>query len=430
MKSIYRAFAGVLSSPSTKKWLLHPIVVQSSVYSTTSMKQKSTRKPKSEPSTSESDHKEFYTVPKRPEKEETNWPRPSEIPWQAKVANSVNLIGSVAMPVHFQASPDGKYWAGTIIKQEKTLDLPFLWIPIIFEGDLAHTAACHLKENDRVYVGGQLSADPPPFAMQHGQANVQVMVQSINFVSRKGKLSYSYKKDEPSIGSETKDDISVKQYWDDLLAKPHEWWDIRLNKNNPTGAAFEHKENGQLLCIDESTPESIHLRLNHLTFDHKITQKWQKSVTDLKTKDVETGESCWRDLVDNPNKWRDYRKYKLDGSINARYPDFKHKDSGLALWLGSAPKWILSKLEGLEFDSKIHKTKQGGDNKEEESWKNLIENPEKWWDNRLVKLNKNAPDFKHKETGKGLWLNSSPAWVHPKLPPVKIPVSKKDTLLS
>ena len=36
----------------------------------------------------------------------------------------------------------------------------FIRIPLIFEGDLAHIAACHLKENDYIHVAGQISADP------------------------------------------------------------------------------------------------------------------------------------------------------------------------------------------------------------------------------------------------------------------------------
>lgn len=56
-------------------------------------------------------------------------PRPSEIPWQSKVANSVNLIGHVQIPVQFEASPDGKYWAGTIISRSdgNSLDTPPFW---------------------------------------------------------------------------------------------------------------------------------------------------------------------------------------------------------------------------------------------------------------------------------------------------------------
>lgn len=35
------------------------------------------------------------------------------------------------------------------------------------------------------------------------------------------------------------------------------------------------------------------------------------------------------------------------------------------------------------------------------------------------KLKEKYPDFKHKETGKALWLTDSPAWVQPKLPSLK-----------
>lgn len=55
------------------------------------------------------------------------WARPSEIPFQAKVANSVNLIGKVHIPVQFQTSPDGKCWAGTVITEENDSDSSPLW---------------------------------------------------------------------------------------------------------------------------------------------------------------------------------------------------------------------------------------------------------------------------------------------------------------
>jgi len=55
------------------------------------------------------------------------WERPSEIPFQAKVANSVNLIGKVHIPVQFEASPDGKCWAGTVITQDHPSDSSHLW---------------------------------------------------------------------------------------------------------------------------------------------------------------------------------------------------------------------------------------------------------------------------------------------------------------
>ncbi|KAL0375110.1 UNVERIFIED_CONTAM: protein OSB3, chloroplastic/mitochondrial [Sesamum radiatum] len=52
-------------------------------------------------------------------------------------------------------------------------------------------------------------------------------------------------------------------------------------------------------------------------------------------------------------------------------------------------------------------------------WKDLVENPDNWWDNRAQKRNPKAPDFKNKETGEVLWLSSSPGWALSRLPPMK-----------
>lgn len=51
--------------------------------------------------------------------------------------------------------------------------------------------------------------------------------------------------------------------------------------------------------------------------------------------------------------------------MNPRYPDFKRKDGNVPLWLNTAPKWILSKLEGLEFDTPVAngKSQQGYESK-------------------------------------------------------------------
>ncbi|XAR53160.1 hypothetical protein NMG60_11021590 [Bertholletia excelsa] len=278
----------------------------------------------------------------------TDWPRPSEIPWQAKVANSVSLIGCVQIPVQFEASPDGKYWAGTIISQQDddSSDSSPFWIPVIFEGDLAHIAACHLKEKDFVYIAGQLSADPPPFTTSQGQANVQVMVRSLNYVQK----SFPMKKAFPLHN---------------------------LDKCEDNKIVTDMEDNG----------------------DH--------------------GFKSWRDLVNNPQNWWDHRENKLNGLMKPKHPDFTHKDSRHGLWLNSAPKWVFSRLDGLVFDVQIHKMKQKKASKEDASWNDLVENPDKWWDNRTDKISKRSPDFRHKVTSEALWLSDSPAWVLSGLPPLK-----------
>ena len=56
------------------------------------------------------------------------WPRPSEIPFQSKVANWVNFIGTIRMPVQFVTLANGTSWAGTILSQDtKSYDMPRLW---------------------------------------------------------------------------------------------------------------------------------------------------------------------------------------------------------------------------------------------------------------------------------------------------------------
>ncbi len=46
-------------------------------------------------------------------------------------------------------------------------------------------------------------------------------------------------------------------------------------------------------------------------------------------------------------------------------------------------------------------------------WAALFCSPDDFWDNRATKRNPKAPDFKHKETGEALWVESrtTPSWV-------------------
>ncbi|CAE6186590.1 unnamed protein product [Arabidopsis arenosa] len=251
--------------------------------------------------------------------------------------------------IQFEASSDGKFWAGTVISQRSASDSSGFWIPIIFEGDLAKTAARYINKNDQIHVSGKLFIDSPPPNMTYAQANVQVLVQNLNFLQ---PMSPS-----PSmvISSSEKEESGIKK--------------------QPARAKKD-------IVIDEAS-------------------------------------DSWNHLIENPKEWWDHRENKVNGLVKPRHPDFKSKDSSLSLWLNKAPNWVLPKLEGLEFDVLVPKGRVVKQLKGEESWKDLVQNPDKWWDNRIDKRNAKAPDFKHKETGEALWLNESPTWVLPKLPPVK-----------
>ncbi|KAM3741034.1 hypothetical protein ACB098_08G145200 [Castanea mollissima] len=309
--------------------------------------------------------------------------------------NSVNVIGYVHVPVQFEASPDGKCWAGTVLAQTHQIssppsspDSPSLRIPIIFEGNLAHIAACHLKEKNFVHVTGRLSADPPHLNANQGQANIQVMVHSLNFVQpsfqMKNSSTSSEKKWSLKRLASVKNEDDISQSW--KLVSQSNLRDIRIIQK------LQHLNRRKMMTMTDSG-QKVCLR----------------DIRNLK----------WRELLDDPKQWLDNRDSKRSGSLKPGSPDFTHKDRCYPLWLTDAPSWVLSELDRVEFDVKTQKPKQVKQHRGEESWKDLVQNPTKWWDNRLNKRNQRAPDFKHKDTGEGLWLNGSPDWVLPKLPPLK-----------
>lgn len=355
------------------------------------------------------------------------WPKPSEIPWQAKVVNSVNLIGQVKIPVQFETSADGKHWAGTIISQDddagasvSSNSLTCFWIPVIFEGDLAHIAMCHLKEKDYVHIAGHLSVDVPPFKLSEVQANVQVMVHSINFVqeSKLKKLSTPGKLDRwaTTKSAIVENNVSPQQSSEQLNTisiQPD-----TLSERSKMDVAFIEKSYVQLHNGAKSSPVRNSTVAGRSHSDRKV--------------DKPSILASWRDLLSNPKQWMDKRESKRKGLVKANYPDFKHKDTGVGLWLDGAPVEILQGLGLLGFSglpSKGEKSavqeKKG--EKDGDSWKHLVENPDRWWDNRLGKKNQKGPDFKNKDSGKALWLVSAPAWALSSLPPLKSKSVNVDT---
>ncbi|XP_026405452.1 protein OSB3, chloroplastic/mitochondrial-like isoform X1 [Papaver somniferum] len=350
--NLCKSFTEILSAKSTIKRLLNPLLVlQSSQFSSKPIK---TLKESEVPELFGNQEElgfPFKTTNPLQEYVVLDVPKPKEIPWQSSIANSVNLIGSVSIPVQFEESDDGKFRAGTILSMEKTLGSTHLWIPLVFEGYLAHIAACHLKESDLIHVSGHLTGESPELSKERGHSSIQLMVRNISFVneSTRGKENCTTSKQDQRASS---------------------------------------------LSVNTSKDNS------------------------------------WRDLIDNPSQWTDYRKDKLDGLVKPKFPDFKRKDGGQALWIDGAPKWAISELQitfgkAEEFSRSNAQTQQESSShgrtkkSSEESWKNLIDDPTNWWDNRAKKLNPKAPDFRNKVTREGIWLSSAPAWVSDKLPPVQ-----------
>ncbi|KAJ7555613.1 hypothetical protein O6H91_05G046700 [Diphasiastrum complanatum] len=64
----------------------------------------------------------------------------------------------------------------------------------------------------------------------------------------------------------------------------------------------------------------------------------------------------------------------------------------------------------------------------EQLWQEFFSDPSKWWDNRSIKKNSKCPDFKHKSTHEGLWIEDwlNPPWVKAKVATVTLGRTKSD----
>lgn len=111
-----------------------------------------------------------------------------------------------------------------------------------------------------------------------------------------------------------------------------------------------------------------------------IAKLWLTYLSVSMKRNGEPGSNSWIDLLENPDKWWDYRSSKLSGlvmihplgkflyscwylwilyllascfeQVKPKHPDFKHKNNGQPVWLRGAPSWILSGLKKVKFDVK------------------------------------------------------------------------------
>lgn len=108
MNSLYRSLSRISSSQCKPTWSQSRIVVLESSYSTSTRKTENVDPTDSEALAS------------------SNWPKPTELLFQPKVANSVKLIGKVSSPVLSGYSSNGKFWAATTIVQDCSFRYGFL----------------------------------------------------------------------------------------------------------------------------------------------------------------------------------------------------------------------------------------------------------------------------------------------------------------
>ncbi|KAJ7298442.1 hypothetical protein O6H91_Y582200 [Diphasiastrum complanatum] len=96
-----------------------------------------------------------------------------------------------------------------------------------------------------------------------------------------------------------------------------------------------------------------------------------------------------------------------------------------ALWINSRfnPPWVHARLPAMlpfqEQESFASSAHQGSGRvvRMEQLWQKFFSDPSLWWDNRLTKISPKNPDFKHKITREGLWVDGwlNPSWVKEKM---------------
>ncbi|KAJ7528005.1 hypothetical protein O6H91_16G079900 [Diphasiastrum complanatum] len=92
-----------------------------------------------------------------------------------------------------------------------------------------------------------------------------------------------------------------------------------------------------------------------------------------------------------------------------------------ALWINNRfnPHWVRARLQFQQRKPSAFSTPRGSGRlvRMEQLWQEFFSDPSQWWDNRLTKKTPKHPDFKHKRTLEGLWVDGSlnPSWVKEKM---------------
>ncbi|KAF9682956.1 hypothetical protein SADUNF_Sadunf05G0162100 [Salix dunnii] len=254
--------------------------------------------------------------------------KPAEIQWNKELCNSVHLIGIVGTPVEIKHLPSGKVVAWTRLAVKKSAN-DTSWFNLTFWDDLAQVASQHVEKGHQIYVSGRLISDSVENDEGKLQTYYKVVVLQMNFIERNSSRGlydsdFNNRAAGSKFGNNTANDLgSMEERWQAFFSNPSEWWDNRkdkvLEKNFPRALVS---------CI-------VNPCLVYAIF-HNHLCKWIK----------------------RPER-------------NPKYPDFKHKDTGEALWIEGRynPPWVKSQIAILDErtgslqdqDSRLHESSMSGD---------------------------------------------------------------------
>ncbi|KAH7577616.1 hypothetical protein JRO89_XS01G0275800 [Xanthoceras sorbifolium] len=227
-------------------------------------------------------------------------PKPAEIPWRKELTNSVHLIGVVGTPIEIKHLPSvrcsGLYQQDSFMSSKLANRGAFTCI-IWFESGLFFQNATNfqkpifvvddLKERRRINL--TFWDELAHAAYNHVEKGHQIYVS--------GRL----------VSDVVENDDGKQQTYYKVVVQQLNF----VEKSSPSVASYDRKKVGNNAGNNMGSTEEL-----------------------------------WQAFFANPVEWWDNRKNKK----NPKYPDFKHKDTGEALWVEGRnnPPWVKSQLAILD----------------------------------------------------------------------------------
>ena len=256
-------------------------------------------------------------------------------------------------------------------------------------------------------AGKRVPEKHPDFKRLDGSQSLWLESRSTpDWVLPKVKESNIWKVEEALVPKQAN---SREHLWQDLLDSPQDWEDFRFDKPSPKFPDFKRKGDRESGLWLNSAPDWVTPKLEEI--ESKLAPRSRRKARSTSGRvSSKEKEHLWQDLCDSPQDWEDFRFDKP----SPKFPDFKRTgDQESGLWLNSAPDWVTPKLE--EIESKLAPRRRGFSSKEH-LWQDLFGSPQDWEDFRFDKPSPKFPDFKRTgDQESGLWLDSAPDWVTPKL---------------
>lgn len=188
--------------------------------------------------------------------------RPNTIPPQKWLLNSVTFIGTVNSPLKPFTKPNGLLCVYTQLKVEYPFNSnKFISIFLDMWEDMAELSMQHLKQNDYIYVSGNLRSVKKPSDSGKLELKHKVIVKEINYVATNNQKTNKIEDQGESTLEKQRNRLYL---WQVFFANPYEWQDLRKFKVSPGQPDFTHKGSGEALWLKSYDPPWITRQLRLL----------------------------------------------------------------------------------------------------------------------------------------------------------------------